>query len=345
MRKRIFALLLTFVMAVGLLPATALAEDLLDGYDGYMTDSNRIMAYRQISDSTIDVMGFYNGSWLPTTERAPYYPNGTGYLVDTADLTGANISASAQFVNDGTYVQLSYTVEAGAGSITDGKLAVYAETRIGGNSRATVEIIRDPAGDGVIGLKLVDATAPSSPYFNLYFDGVDGVTPADTYWFGTWGTLWTHRTASRFENLSDQTVENTVYYTKDENGVFTTFSGTYSGVAFSWHHISLQPGESKTYSVLLGVGTMADPPALAPAITTTAIPDGQEGEQYEASFAATGTEPIIWSITAGDLPGGLTLDVGTGKLSGRVDSSNTRGEYSFTVNVANDGAPTAKTSR
>ena len=56
------------------------------------------------------------------------------------------------------------------------------------------------------------------------------------------------------------------------------------------------------------------------------------GSAYHAGFVAFGgTAPYTWSVSAGMLPAGLTLDSATGALSG---SATTPGTYSFTLQLA-----------
>jgi hypothetical protein len=68
------------------------------------------------------------------------------------------------------------------------------------------------------------------------------------------------------------------------------------------------------------------------AITTTSpLKSGDVGTAYSISFAATGgTSPITWSVSAGTLPAGLTLNA-AGVLSG---TPTTAGTSNFTVKVA-----------
>src|SRR5204862_1023282 len=76
--------------------------------------------------------------------------------------------------------------------------------------------------------------------------------------------------------------------------------------------------------------------AIVPAITTSSLPGGQVQSSYNATLAATGgTPPYIWSITAGALPAGLTLNPSTGAIAG----TPTGGPGAFTVTVADSAAP------
>ena len=71
--------------------------------------------------------------------------------------------------------------------------------------------------------------------------------------------------------------------------------------------------------------------AALPTLTFTAPTAGQLGVAYSTTFDVTGgTAPLTWSIAAGSLPPGLTLNTSTGVLSGTPTSA---GGYSFTVRV------------
>ena len=67
-------------------------------------------------------------------------------------------------------------------------------------------------------------------------------------------------------------------------------------------------------------------------ITTTSLPGATQYAAYSATLAATGgMTPYTWSILSGTLPAGLSLNPGTGGISGT--SVNT-GTFSFTVQAA-----------
>ena len=74
-----------------------------------------------------------------------------------------------------------------------------------------------------------------------------------------------------------------------------------------------------------------------PAITTVALPDGKVGDAYSQTLAATGTNPITWSIEAGTLPDGLTLVGDTIK-----GTPSKAGDFKFTVKATNSGGSDTK---
>lgn len=69
--------------------------------------------------------------------------------------------------------------------------------------------------------------------------------------------------------------------------------------------------------------------AAAPAITTTVLAAGKVGVAYSQTLAASGgISPYTWSVSAGSLPGGLSLS--SGVISGMP---TTIGTFSFTMKV------------
>ncbi len=82
--------------------------------------------------------------------------------------------------------------------------------------------------------------------------------------------------------------------------------------------------------------------------TGSPLPGGQVGNPYSHNLAASGgSPPYKWSVTAGALPGGISLDPASGSLSGTptaagnftftvqaVDTNGTSGSKAFTLAVA-----------
>jgi hypothetical protein len=81
--------------------------------------------------------------------------------------------------------------------------------------------------------------------------------------------------------------------------------------------------------------TSTDTPTTTPTETTAALEisgelaQGEVGKAYSAALAVTGGKaPYAWSITEGNMPGGLNMNDGV--FSG---TPTTAGEYTFKVNV------------
>jgi hypothetical protein len=78
--------------------------------------------------------------------------------------------------------------------------------------------------------------------------------------------------------------------------------------------------------------------AVAPTITSAATINAKVGALVNAFLSATGTSPIVWAVTSGQLPAGLSLNASTGAITG---TPTTEGTASFTVRAANGTAPNA----
>ncbi len=73
-----------------------------------------------------------------------------------------------------------------------------------------------------------------------------------------------------------------------------------------------------------GVQTEAVDVVAAPGITSAVLGDGEVGVPYDAIPAASGgTGPYTWSVSAGSLPAGLSLDAGTGEITGTPTAAGT----------------------
>jgi len=72
-------------------------------------------------------------------------------------------------------------------------------------------------------------------------------------------------------------------------------------------------------------------------ITTTSLPDGTNSVAYDATIKAVGgIGTYTWSISAGSLPAGLTLNAATGVILG---TPTTKGDFSLGVKVTDSASP------
>ena len=93
----------------------------------------------------------------------------------------------------------------------------------------------------------------------------------------------------------------------------------------------------------LGAFEMHDGQPAALLVTTTSLPNAAVGLAYSAMLGASGgLPPYSWSVIAGALPGGVSLDAGTGAVAGIPGSAGTS---SFTVQAADSRAPAGTASQ
>ena len=114
--------------------------------------------------------------------------------------------------------------------------------------------------------------------------------------------------------------------------------------------ISGTPTAAGTFNFTVQVSDSESPPATALAalaitirsplsITTTSLPSGTVDIPYSATLAATGgLPPYTWSVTLGTLPNGLTLNAGSGVISGAPAAAGT---FNFTLQVSDSQSPPA----
>ena len=82
--------------------------------------------------------------------------------------------------------------------------------------------------------------------------------------------------------------------------------------------------------------------SVEPTITTSSkLPDGYNGEDYEVKLAADGGDELSWTLKDGLLPAGLSLDQYSGVIAGNIQSNAKT--FKFTVCASNDFGSKTKT--
>ena len=143
----------------------------------------------------------------------------------------------------------------------------------------------------------------------------------------------------------------------ESNGgiVFDGKNGTVYGDVTLQEDLTINQGESLTITdgsrlntgnnkVIVNGGTLNGEDKItgtvkyAPTITTESLPEGKVNEEYSASLAANGSEPIKWSVAEGSLPTGLSLST-DGTITGIPTAP---GAYVFTVTASNEAGSVSK---
>jgi hypothetical protein len=93
---------------------------------------------------------------------------------------------------------------------------------------------------------------------------------------------------------------------------------------------------SKSASATVTVNPLSTQPL---AITTTTLPQGEQGNPYSEVFAATGgTTPYSWSVSTGTPPAGIIMNAANGDFAGTPTAAGT---FNFTVTVTDAKSMTA----
>ena len=161
-------------------------------------------------------------------------------------------------------------------------------------------------------------------------------TVANTEWMAADGTPLA--IGGKFQPGTVYTVKITLETTG--TGVFSAKS-TYNAIEGKTATVSpALTGDNHADSVILTYtfdATEGTYVPTKPAITTVTLPDGKVGDAYSQTLAATGTNPIAWSIETGALPDGLTLVGDTIK-----GTPSKAADFTFTVKATNGGGSDTK---
>ena len=145
---------------------------------------------------------------------------------------------------------------------------------------------------------------------------------------------------------------DTIYVTSYQDGTVSVIDGSTSTVTATielggnpWA-VAVDPATDTVYVANSADNTVSviSGPASAPlAMTTAALPAATVGTPYTATLGATGgTAPYRFSLAAGSLPPGLTLNPATGAISG---SPVLPGTADFTAQVSDTASPATTATR
>ncbi len=208
-----------------------------------------------------------------------------------------------------------------AGLVGDSSGNFFGATTAGGANGGGTVYQLSPSGGGWTYSSIYTFAAGGGPVSNLTIDSsgnLYGTTPGGgAFGHGTVfklthsGSAWIYASLHDFTGGSDGA--------QPSGSVVLDANGSVYGTAYGGGSSNCPGGCGVAWSVSQGL-----------AITTTSLPAGAVGQQYQAQLAASGGQPpYTWSLTSGSLPTGLNLST-SGLISG-IPSG--QGAFTFTVQV------------
>lgn len=218
-----------------------------------VTESDNGKMYYYPTGSNFDIKGYVNGTLQSTTfsdngyraylkvddnEAVQMYAPETSW--DEHVINGVAYDISTSFINEGRYVKVLYTLTNNNENDVTISLAGCADVQIAENDNATIERYENSKG-----LKLYDSE--SNLQFNFYGKSVAGTTNIDNLWIGLYHDY-----------------DNGVYYYDNpfNNNTESKLEEKDSAFAFSWVNRTIEAGDTKTYSIVIGIGEVSNAPKV-----------------------------------------------------------------------------------
>ncbi len=169
-----------------------------------------------------------------------------------------------------------------------------------------------------------------------YFRWLPTIAVAGTYEVYAWWTYHSNRSSAVPYRISRAGgITETIVNQQDPSlGGQWNMMGTVPLDAGSSHYVevSSENGQASADAVRL---VLVDSTPLPLTVVTTSLADATVGVAYSETLTASGGQPpYTWSVVSGSLPDGLSLDPGSGEISG---TATTVGSEAFTVGVDDDG--------
>lgn len=227
--------------------------------------------------------------------------------------------------DDGGAPITAYKVTASAGNISEtGAASPITVTGLtNGTAYSFVVTATNSAGEG-------PASAVSALFTPVDYQSITFPNPGNLP-FGTTTTL--NATASSGLPVSFTSSTPNICEIRNVNQVLAKAPGTCTIEASQSGNAAVYAAAnvSQTFSIVMPGGALS--------IQTTSLPPATGGVQYSQTIVATGgAQPYTFSITAGSLPNGLSLNNANGTVSGIPLSS---GPYNFTIQVTDQATQSA----
>ena len=246
--------------------------------------------------------------------------------------TVSSIAPSGGPTAGGTTVVITGSNFAGATAVNFGAAAAASFTI----DSATLITATSPAGSGIVDVTVTNAAATSAAgaadQFTYAAPAVSSIAPSSGAAAGGTGV---EITGANFAGATAvQFGSNYASFTVDSADSISATAPSGSGTV----------DVTVTVSGQTSATSAADQFTYIPALTlaSTASATTQVGQAYSQTNAASGgITPYSYSLFAGTLPAGTTLNTSTGTVSG---TPTTYGAFSYTIKVTDSGSPTPQTA-
>lgn len=183
----------------------------------------------------------------------------TEYTVENGSGSGNSVTCKTElsYISDGGYVKITYKVTNNSNMQQSVGVSTYADIQINNDDYARITNL-----EGDRGFTMTDGTYT----FTFLGRKTYAVTDVDAYWFGDYDLRENRKWNNR----------NTYEYG----------SGSRRGdssMTFSWQNRSINPGETLSFSALIGIGILNTPPTIK--VTSNTKPVYYPGEIF--SFSGT----------------------------------------------------------
>ncbi len=272
----------------------------------------------------------------------------TGSVTITANPLPGITTQSAPQATAGTSYSATISVSGGSSpftwSITSG--ALPAGLSLGSSTSSSVTISGMPTGPGssVVTIMVKDATgATSSQQLTITVKAPPALTITTTSLAASVvGTAYNQTVAatggvpSYHWSVSSGSIPAGLSLNASTGAITGTPTGPQVGtISFTLSVTDSQTPSATTQTANLSILVSAPPLS----VTTNSLPGDTLGTAYSQTLAATGgIKSYTWSISAGALPAGLSLNASTGAVTGTPTGSVT-GPISFTVKVTDSEVP------
>ncbi len=196
----------------------------------------------RVYQSTYNYSGYKGAIQVNGGEAQFFNPEGT-------EINGVHVEAYT--VQSGMLARVVYVVSNDNNQPATVSLGTYADVQIGNNDSAPIEKITDVEGK-TFGVIMKDGEG--GQLYVSFGMGVAGLSLIDDYWFGRLGYNYDPiQIVGNYDTGFDGYME--------ENGNYD------SGMGWCWKNRTIQPGESLTFSFLVGIGEVVLKPTCSIELT------------------------------------------------------------------------------